>query len=408
MKILVAVKQVAFLDDEFEMRDDGRDVDADFFEKDLNEFDHFSVEEAMLIKEAAGDAAEVVIAIVGNEDADDALRTALAKGADRGVRVWDDALAEADGVAVARVLAKVVEREKPDMVFTGAQSADFGSAVTGMALAGLLGWPHAAVVCNLDYKPGAGGSVGAEFVAKSPPDGYTLLVANTGTMVINPALYPKLPYTMLRDLIPVARTAQQPLALVVNPSVPANDIREFIAYVRRHPGKLNYASAGNGGISHLVPEMFKQAAGVFMVHLPYRGSAPAFADVLAGHAQVMAESIPQVTQYARQGKVRALAVTSRTRSPALPDVPTMIEAGLKDFEVVGFYGILAPGGTPKDVIARLGQAFQQTLETPEIRTRMQQQGADPAFLNPDAFGTFLKAELPRWERAVKASGAKID
>ncbi len=260
----------------------------------------------------------------------------------------------------------------------------------------------------IDYKPGAGGSVGAEFVAKSPPDGYTLLVANTGTMVINPALYPRLPYTMLRDLVPVARTAQQPLALVVNPSVPANDIREFIAYVRRHPGKLNYASAGNGGISHLVPEMFKQAAGVFMVHLPYRGSAPAFADVLAGHAQVMAESIPQVTQYARQGKVRALAVTSRTRSPALPEVPTMIEAGLKDFEVVGFYGILAPGGTPRDVIARLGQAFQQTLETPEIRTRMQQQGADPAFLNPEAFGTFLKAELPRWERAVKASGAKID
>jgi len=138
MKILVAVKQVAFLDDEFEMRDDGRDVDADFFEKDLNEFDHFSVEEAMLIKEAAGDAAEVVIAIIGDEDADDALRTALAKGADRGIRVWDDALADADGVAVARVLARVVEREKPDMVFTGAQSADFGSAVTGMALAGIL------------------------------------------------------------------------------------------------------------------------------------------------------------------------------------------------------------------------------------------------------------------------------
>lgn len=155
MKILVPVKQVANLDDDFEMRDDGRNVDDDYFEKDLNEFDHFSVEEALLIKEAAGDEVEVVVAIVGDEDADDALRTALAKGADRGIRVWDDALAEADGVSVAKVLSKLVEREKPDMVFTGAQSADFGSATTGMALAGILGWPHAAVVSHLEYKPGS-------------------------------------------------------------------------------------------------------------------------------------------------------------------------------------------------------------------------------------------------------------
>ncbi len=260
----------------------------------------------------------------------------------------------------------------------------------------------------IDYKPGAGGSIGAEYVAKAAPDGYTLLVANTGTMVINPALYPKLPYTMLRDLVPVARTAQQPLALIVNPAVPASSIGEFIRYARANPGKLNYASAGNGGISHLVPEMFKQAAGVFMVHLPYRGSAPAFADVLAGHAQFMAESIPQVTQYVKQGKVRALAVTSRERSAALPEVPTLIESGLKDFEVVGFYGVLAPGGTPRDVLTRLSQAFQQTLETPEIRSRMLQQGADPAFLTAEAFATFLRAELPRWEQSVKASGAKLD
>ncbi len=260
----------------------------------------------------------------------------------------------------------------------------------------------------IDYKPGAGGSIGAEFVAKAPPDGHTLLVANTGTMGINPALYPKLPYAMLRDLVPVARTAQQPLALIVNPAVPARDIREFIRYAKANPGKLNYASAGNGGISHLVPEMFKQAAGVFMVHLSYRGSAPAFSDVLAGHAQFMAESIPQVTQYVKQGKVRALAVTSCERSPALPEVPTLIESGLSHFEVVGFYGVLAPGGTPPDVLARLSQAFQQTLETPDIRTRMLAQGADPAFLSHEAFGSFLKAELPRWQKAVKDSGAKLD
>ncbi|MDO5703593.1 MAG: electron transfer flavoprotein subunit beta/FixA family protein [Paracoccus sp. (in: a-proteobacteria)] len=155
MKILVMVKQVAFLDDEFEMRDNDRDVEEDFFEKDLNEFDHFSVEEALLIKEAAGDDAEVVAVTVGDDDADDVLRTALAKGADRGIRVWDDALEDADGISIAKVLAKVVEREQPDMVFTGAQSADFGSAVTGMALAGILGWPHAAVICHLEYGRGA-------------------------------------------------------------------------------------------------------------------------------------------------------------------------------------------------------------------------------------------------------------
>ena len=155
MKILVSVKQVSVLDDEFEMRDDGRDVDEDFFETDLNEFDHFAVEEALLIKEAAGDDAEVVIVTVGGEETDDALRTALAKGAERGIRVWDDTLAEADGISVAKVLAKVVAREAPDMVFTGAQSADFGSAATGMALAGLLGWPHVAVVSKLEFAPGA-------------------------------------------------------------------------------------------------------------------------------------------------------------------------------------------------------------------------------------------------------------
>ena len=156
MKILVPVKQVSILDDEFEMRDDGRGVDEDFFEKDLNEFDHFAVEEALLIEETAGEGAEVIVVTVGDDQADDVLRTALAKGAERGIRVWHDSLADADSIAIAKVLAKVVEREAPNMVFTGAQSTDFGHATTGMALAGLLGWPHAAVVSKLDFMPGAG------------------------------------------------------------------------------------------------------------------------------------------------------------------------------------------------------------------------------------------------------------
>jgi tripartite-type tricarboxylate transporter receptor subunit TctC len=260
----------------------------------------------------------------------------------------------------------------------------------------------------IDYRSGAGGTVGAQAVAKSAPDGYTLLLANTGTMVINPALYPKNPYDTLRDFVPVARTAQQPLAMLVHPSVPARTMQEFIAYAKARPGQLNYGSAGNGGISHLVPEMFKRATGLFMVHIPYRGSAPAFTDLISGQVQFMAESIPQAAQYAQQGRVRALAVTSRARNPALPEVPTLIEVGLKDFEVVGFYGILAPASTPRDVVARLSGAFRATLESPDVRGKMVSQGADPAFLDSDAFARFLAAEMPRWARAVKDSGAKID
>ena len=260
----------------------------------------------------------------------------------------------------------------------------------------------------VDYKAGAGGTVGAQAVATAPPDGTTLLLANTGTLVINPALYRKLPYDTLKSFVPVARTAQQPLALVVNPEVPARTLAEFIELLRRHPGKYNYGSAGNGGISHLVPEMFKTATGTFMVHIPYRGSAPAFTDLMAGQVQFMAESVPLAAQYAKAGKVRALAVTGRERSVALPDVPTTQEAGIKGLDVVGFYGVLAPAGTPPAVVDRLSAALGQTLALPDVRDRMVSQGADPAFLDAAAFRQFLAMQMPRWAAAVKASGAQLD
>ncbi|MCA3238424.1 MAG: Bug family tripartite tricarboxylate transporter substrate binding protein [Curvibacter sp.] len=260
----------------------------------------------------------------------------------------------------------------------------------------------------IDYKAGAGGTVGAQEVMKSAPDGYTLLLANTGTMVINPALYSKLPYATLRDFTPIARTAMQPLALLVNPQVPVKTLKEFMDYTRARPGQVNYGSAGNGGISHLVPEMFKTATGLFMVHIPYRGSAPAFTDLMAGQVQFMAESIPQAAAYHKQGKVRALAVTSRERNQALPDIPTVIESGIKGFEVVGFYGFLAPAGTPKDVVAKLSEAFRTVLTQPELRQRMIGQGADPAFLGAEDFAKFLADEMPRWAEAVQKSGAKLD
>jgi tripartite-type tricarboxylate transporter receptor subunit TctC len=260
----------------------------------------------------------------------------------------------------------------------------------------------------IDYKAGAGGTVGAQEVMKAPADGYTLMLANTGVMVINPALYSKLPYQTLRDFTPIARTAMQPLALLVNPQVPVNSLKDFVAYAKARPGQVNYGSAGNGGISHLVPEMFKNATGLFMVHIPYRGSAPAFTDLMGGQVQFMAESIPQAAAYHKQGKVKALAVTSRERNPALPEIPTVIESGIKDFEVVGFYGFLAPANLPKDVTTRLSDAFRQVLGNPEIRNRMISQGADPAFLGADDFAKYLAAEMPRWADAVKKSGARLD
>ena len=306
----------------------------------------------------------------------------------------------------APAFAQAVFPSKPVKIMVGFPAGgplDAHARLLADRLGQLLGQP-----VIVDYRAGAGGSVGADFVAKSDADGYTLLMANTGTMTINPAIYPKNPYQTLRDFAPVARTAMQPLAILVNPSVPAHSIQELVALAKKNPGKLNYGSAGNGGISHLVPEMFKAATGTFIVHIPYRGSAPAFTDLLAGQVQMMAESIPQTVQYVKQGKLRALAVTSRERSNALPDTPTLIESGLKDFDVVGFYGVLAPAATPRAVVEKLAAALKATLETPDIRSRMVAQGADPAYLGPDDFTRFLAAEMPKWAKAVKESGARLD
>ena len=307
---------------------------------------------------------------------------------------------------VALPLAALAQAGKPLKIIIGFPAGgplDAHARLLADRLGQQLGQP-----VIIDYKAGAGGTVGADFVARSEPDGTTLLMANTGTLVINPAIYTKIPYQTLKDFVPIARTAQQPLAFVVHPDVKARSIGELIALAKASPGKINYGSAGNGGISHLVPEMFKQATGTFMVHIPYRGSAPAFTDLMAGQVQLMAESIPQAAQYVKAGKIRALAVTSRERNPALPDTPTMIESGLKDFEVVGFYGVLAPAGTPRPMVDRLSAAFKTVLESPEIRSKMVAQGADPAFLGADDFARFLAAEMPKWAKAVKDSGARLE
>ncbi len=260
----------------------------------------------------------------------------------------------------------------------------------------------------VDYKPGAGGSIGADFVIKSPADGYTLLMANTGTMVINPYVYTKNIYQTLRDFTPVARTAQQPLALVVHADFPAKTFGEFVDYAKKNPTKINFGSAGNGGISHLAPEMLADAVGIKMTHVPYKGTSAAFTDLLANQVQFMAESIPQVTQYVKVGKVRALAMTGKERNPAIPDVPTMAEVGVKDFVLVGFYGVLAPANLPADVLAKLTDAFKKTLASDDVKTKMLAQGADPAYLDPSQFSAFIKSEGVRWQAAVKKADLKLD
>ncbi|MEO8806075.1 MAG: tripartite tricarboxylate transporter substrate binding protein [Burkholderiaceae bacterium] len=316
------------------------------------------------------------------------------------------ALAAALLTVVAAAPASAAFPERPIKIIVGFPAGgplDTHGRLLADKLQAVLGQP-----IIIDYKAGAGGTVGADFVVKSPADGYTLMLANTGVMVINPAIYPKLTYSTLKDFVPIARTAQQPLALLVNPGVPANSVQELVAMAKKSPGKLNYGSAGNGGSSHLVPEMFKQATGTFIVHIPYRGSAPALTDLLAGQVQMMAESIPLASQYVKQGKLRALAITGRERNAALPGVPTFAELGVKGMDVVGFYGVMAPAGTPKEAVARLSEAFKQVLDNPDLRKSMTAQGADPAYLNSEQFGAYLAAEMPVWAKAVKDSGARLD
>ena len=258
----------------------------------------------------------------------------------------------------------------------------------------------------VDNKPGAGTVIGVDATAKANDNLTVGAVANSFT--VNQSLIKNLPYNTTRDLQPVVLMAKTANVLAVKSSLPVNNLKELIAYAKKNPGKLNYGSAGNGGISHLVPEMLKSETGIFMVHIPFKGSAPAFTDLIAGHVQFMAESVPQAANYAKQDKVKALAVTSAKRNPALPNTPTVIETGVANLEVVGFYGILAPKGTPPDVVNKLSQAFKETLESPEIQKKMIDQGADPAYLNADQFTKFLAAEMPRWAKAVKEAGAKLD
>lgn len=260
----------------------------------------------------------------------------------------------------------------------------------------------------VESRPGAGGNVGTDFVAKSPPDGYTILLSASGPLAINVTLYKSLPFDPLKDLTPVIHVASVPLVLVVHPSVPAQTVRELIALLKSKPDGYSFSSAGNGTPQHLSAELFQTMAGVKMVHVPYKGSAPAINDLVGGQVLIAFESMVAVLPQVKGGRLRALATTGTRRSSLLPDVPTVAEAGVPGYVSIAWYGVVAPGGTPKAIVDRLNAEIAKALDTPELKQRLAELGSDPVHGTPEQFGAFIKSETVRWGKVVKESGATVD
>jgi tripartite-type tricarboxylate transporter receptor subunit TctC len=261
----------------------------------------------------------------------------------------------------------------------------------------------------IDNKPGAGGNVGAELVARAAPDGTTLLYGTNGTHAINPALYRELRFDAARDFVPVSRMTEIATLLIVNNDLPVRTVEDLIRYARANPGKLNYASAGNGTTSHLAGEMFKHAAGLYIVHIPYRGGALAATDLLGGHVQMMIEVMPNAAPLARDGRVRGLAVGTAQRVPGAIEFPTLAESGLPGFEASAWDGIFVPAGTPAPIIAKLAAAVRIALSDPELVAALRARGATAApSAAPEDFARFVTSSAERWAGAVRASGARVD
>jgi tripartite-type tricarboxylate transporter receptor subunit TctC len=267
----------------------------------------------------------------------------------------------------------------------------------------------------VDNKPGAGGNTGAAEVAKAAPDGYTFLMGTVGTHAINTALYPKMPYDHVKDFAPVTLVAGVPNVLVVNPAFAerhkVDSVPALAKAAAAHPGRFNMASSGNGTSIHLSGELFKTLTGTFMLHMPYRGSGPALIDLMGGNVDLMFDNLPSAMPHIKSGKLKALAVTSAARSAALPELPTVAEAGgpaLKAYEASSWFGLLAPAGTPPEIVQRVQQETAKALAVPAIRERLQAQGAIPSGNTPAEFTKFIADETAKWAKVVKASGAKVD
>ena len=266
-------------------------------------------------------------------------------------------------------------------------------------------WGQNVVVEN---KPGAGGNIGADFVAKAAPDGYTVVMGALSTHAVNPSLYAKMPYDAKKDFAPITLVAITPNVLVVYPALPVNSVQELIAYAKANPDKLSFGSGSTGSAGHLAGELLKVDTGIDMVHIPFKGAAPAAQALLAGDTQLMFDNLANAMVQVKAGKLRALAVTTAQRSKLAPELPTMAEAGVPGFDISTWFGLLAPAGTPPDVIAKWNADVTRILNTPEMRERLMAQGAEAAPDTPAAFAQFIADELARYARIVKASGAKVD
>lgn len=260
----------------------------------------------------------------------------------------------------------------------------------------------------VDNRGGGSGNIAYQAVARAKPDGYTLLVSYSAYHVGNPALTPNLPWDPIKDFAPVALLTVATNVMAVHPSVPANNLKEFIAYVKQNPGKLNYASQGTGSLSHIGTEVFKQQTGTFMTHIPYRGSGPAVQDVLSGQVQVFITTPPSVMGHVQAGKLKAFAVTGDKRSPQMPQIPTTAEAGLPGFKLEAWVGLFAPAGTPPAVIAKLTADVKRALELPEVKTRADAAGIELRYQGPDALAQLVKSDLAYWSKTIKAAGIKAD
>ena len=281
--------------------------------------------------------------------------------------------------------------------FTPGGSTDILARAIGIELG--KAWGQSVIVENI---AGAGGSIGADKVAKSAGDGYTLLMGHIGTLAVNPSLYPDLPYQPLRDFSPVAWVARVPNVLVVHPSVPAKNVKEFIALAKAKPGQLNYGSGGNGSAANLATEYLKVQTNISLLHIPYRGTAPAVTDLLGGQIQVLFTGAPAVIGQIKSGQLRALGVSSPQRLDSLPDVPTVAESGYKNFEADQWYGVVAPKGIPPEIVAKLNAQINRALQSPELKNRLNNEGAVATPSTPEVFGKLIQTEIARWKPVISS------
>jgi len=260
----------------------------------------------------------------------------------------------------------------------------------------------------VDNRAGAGGNIGGQLAARAPADGYTLFMGTVGTHAINAALYKKMPFDPIKDFAPLTRVANVPNLLVANPSQPYKTVQELIAYAKANPGKVNFGSSGSGSSIHLSGELFKSLAKVDMQHVPYKGSAPAVTDLLGNQIGIMFDNMPSAIQHVRSGKLRPIAVTTAKRSPELPDVPTIAEAGVPGYEATSWFGMFAPANTPAPIVAQLNKALVKVLAQPDIKKKINEQGAETAGETPEQFAAFIQTEAVKWGKVVKESGASVD